>query len=258
MELEGKLALVTGASRGIGFACVEALLAEGARVAMVSRDPARLEAAAAGLGGGDAVLYAAADTSDPASARRGYDSIVARAGVPDVLICSAGAAAFHDPLTIASDDWRKAWDAKFLAVMTMIDCAKPDMIARGSGVIVPIIGTGGKVAQTAHLCGGAANAALMLATVGLGVALAPKGVRVVGLNPAATATDRAVSARQDYARILGVTVDELTRQYARTFPMGRSASPREIAEVAIFLASARAAYLAGTIVNVDGGQTPAL
>lgn len=260
LGLKGRFAIVTG-SRGIGHACARGLLAEGARVGLVARDALSLDRIAADLAtefGAGNILHAAADLSDAAQTRAAYQALVAQAGVPDILIGSAGAAAFHEPEKLDAEAWQSAWSAKFMAVMNMVDIAKPDMLARGSGVIVNIIGTGGKLAMPLHLAGGAANAALMLATTGLGVALARSGVRVVGLNPAATETDRAVSARADYARMMGVEVADLVAQQAASFPLGRPAMPEEVANMAIFLASDRAAYVAGTIVAVDGGQTGSL
>ena len=260
LGLNGKFAIVTG-SRGIGHACARGLLAEGARIGLVARDPSALARIAGELASEfapDRVLHAAADLADPQAARQAYQALVASAGVPDILICSAGAAAFHAPEDIDAHEWRAAWEAKFLTVMNMVDIAKVDMLARGRGVIVNIIGTGGKLAMPLHLAGGAANAALMLATTGLGISLARSGVRVVGLNPAATETDRAVSARADYAHMMGISMEQLGAQQAASFPLGRPARPDEVADMAIYLASDRASYVTGTIVAVDGGQTGAL
>lgn len=257
LGLRGKFAIVTG-SRGIGLSCAQALLAEGARVGLVARDGTALERVAAELSPDSDVFHAAADLADPTETRAAYNRLVAQVGVPDVLICAAGAAAFHRPEDLDTAAWRDAWEAKFLTVMNMIDIAKVDMLARGHGAIVAIIGTGGKIAMPLHLAGGAANAALMLATTGLGVALSGSGVRVVGLSPAATETDRAMSARADFSRMMNISPEALAKQQNASFPLGRPATPQEIADVAVFLASDRASYVTGTVVQVDGGQAPAL
>ena len=260
LGLKDKFAIVTG-SRGIGHACAQGLLAEGAKVGLVARDATSLARIAGELAAeypADRVLHAAADLADPDATLRAYRMLVSSAGVPDILICAAGAAAFHTPESLDAQAWRDAWNAKFMTVMNMVDIARHDMLARGRGVIVNIIGTGGKVPMPLHLAGGAANAALMLATTGLGVALARSGVRVVGVNPAATETDRAVSARADYARMMNISPEALSAQQAASFPLGRAATPQEVADMAVYLASDRASYVTGTIVAVDGGQTGAL
>lgn len=259
LGLSGKLALVTGASRGIGNACVHSLVREGARVAMVARDPDRLRAAAAAISApSGAVIWAAADLTQAAATQEAYRRIVDEGGVPDVVICAAGSARQAAVDELGESVWREAWEAKFLAVMNMVDAARPDMVKRGNGVIVNIIGVGGKIAAKPHLSGGAANSALMLATVGLGVALGPQGVRVVGLSPAATVTDRYYEGRRAYARILNMSEEELEKQNAATFPLGRPARAEEVADVAVFLASARASYMTGVVVQADGGCAPAI
>ena len=130
------------------------------------------------------------------------------------------------------------------------------MANRGSGVIVSVIGVGGKVASATHLAGGSANAALMLATAGLGAAYASKGVRIVGVSPGPTETDRVVEGLAADAPLANISVDEARRRGVARLPLGRMASPSEIADAVVFLASARAAYITGVILSMDGGQNP--
>jgi NAD(P)-dependent dehydrogenase (short-subunit alcohol dehydrogenase family) len=129
------------------------------------------------------------------------------------------------------------------------------MAARGSGVIVNIIGAGGKIASPTHLAGGAANAALMLATAGLANAYASRGVRVVGINPGLTRTDRVAEGLKADAKMQAITEDEALQRAERRIPLGRMAEPEEIANVVLFLASARAAYVTGSIIGMDGAAT---
>ena len=130
------------------------------------------------------------------------------------------------------------------------------MATRGSGVIVSVIGGGGRVASATHLAGGAANAALMLATAGLGAAYASKGVRVVGVSPGLTETGRVAEGLAAEARLANISVDEARRRSVQRIPIGRMASPREIADAVLFLASAKASYITGVTLSMEGGQNP--
>jgi NAD(P)-dependent dehydrogenase (short-subunit alcohol dehydrogenase family) len=132
------------------------------------------------------------------------------------------------------------------------------MAARGRGAIVNIVGQGGKVANPVHLPGGAANAALMLATAGLAAAYAPKGVRVNAINPGATLTGRVQEGLAAEARMTGLAADEVLSRMRQRIPLGRLGTPEEVARVAVFLASDAASYVSGAIVPMDGVSTPVI
>jgi NAD(P)-dependent dehydrogenase (short-subunit alcohol dehydrogenase family) len=253
LGLKGRTVLVTGGSKGIGLACAKAFLAEGARVGIVSRDPGNLDRARAELGD---VAVQAADLIDAEAAARAVDGIEAVLGPIDILVTSAGAAQRTPADELTPAHWRAAMDAKYFSYVNVFDPVIKRMATRGRGVIVNVIGNGGKVASPIHLAGGAANAALMLATAGLANAYAGRGVRVVGLNPGLTATGRVEEGMRADASLRGITIEEAMKAGVAKIPLGRMAEPSEIASVVLFLASDRASYVTGVTISMDGASVP--
>jgi NAD(P)-dependent dehydrogenase (short-subunit alcohol dehydrogenase family) len=251
--LQHKVVLVTGGSKGIGLACAQAFAAEGARVAICSRSHDNIDRAKAMA---PALFGLAADCADAAAAAAMIDRVEEAVGAIDVLVNSAGAAPRTPPAELTPTRWREAFDAKFFSYINVVDPLVKRMAERRSGVIVSIIGAGGKVASPTHLAGGSANAALMLATAGLGSAYAASGVRVVGVSPGLTETDRVAEGLAADARLAGVSLEEARRRSVARLPMGRMATAREIAEAVVFLASAKASYVTGVTLSMDGGQNP--
>jgi NAD(P)-dependent dehydrogenase (short-subunit alcohol dehydrogenase family) len=256
MRLHGKIVVVTGGSKGIGYACAEAFAAEGARCALVSRSQANLDAAIARFPNAthSPVLFAADMTR--ADATEGMVAAVEQQlGAIDILVNSAGAARRYAPADLDAESWHDAMNAKFFSTIHPTDAVLRRMIARKRGVIVNIIGMGGKVASPVHLPGGAANAALMLATTGLAAAYASSGIRVNGINPGGTLTGRVQEGLKAEAKLTGLAPEELLARNQAKIPLGRFARPEEIAAVAVFLASAQASYVTGAIVSMDGGAS---
>jgi NAD(P)-dependent dehydrogenase (short-subunit alcohol dehydrogenase family) len=245
--------LITGGSKGIGLACAHAFLAEGARIAICSRTQANIDEALKTLPG---AIGLAANLSNAAGATAMLDAAEQQLGPIDVLINSAGAARRSPPAELTPEFYRAAMDAKFFSTINVVDPLVKRMAARGSGIIINIIGAGGKIASPVHLAGGAANAALMLVTAGLANAYAAQGIRVVGISPGLTETGRVAEGMQSDARLAGITPEEARARAIARIPLGRMATPQEIANTAVFLASDKASYITGITLTMDGATTP--
>lgn len=254
MQFRDRIVVVTGASKGIGLACAQAFVAAGARVAMVSRSEENLAKAILAIPrGAHAPLAIAADLARADDAQRAIEQAEEQLGAIDVLVSSAGAAKRYAPADLGASAWRDAMDAKFFATLLPVDAVVRRMAARGRGAIVTIVGMGGKVANPIHLPGGAANAALMLATTGLAAAYGPKGVRINAINPGGTLTGRVQQGLAVEAKMTGASEAELLAKQQARIPLGRLGTPEEVAQVALFLASDAASYVTGAIVPMDGG-----
>ena len=253
LGLDGRIVLITGGSKGIGFACARAFLAEGARVAIASRSHENLEQARGKLG---RVETFAADLTQPRVAADMVDAVERRIGPIDVLVNSAGAARRTHADDLTPEAWRAAMDAKYFTYINVIDPLVKRMAARGRGAIVNVIGSGGKVPTPTHIGGGAANAALMLATVGLANAYAERGVRVIGINPGPTQTERVKEGLAADAKRDGISEDEALKRMVQRMPMKRMPEPEEIADIIIFAASERAKFLTGAILSADAAANP--
>jgi NAD(P)-dependent dehydrogenase (short-subunit alcohol dehydrogenase family) len=255
LGLKQKNVLITGGSKGIGLACAKAFRAEGARVAIVSRSKENLDSARKTLGD---IYTIAADLTDANAAAAMVEKVEKEFGPLDVLVNSAGAAKRTNADELTPAAWHAGMDAKYFSYIHVIDPVVKRMAARGRGAIVNIIGNGGKLPATTHLAGGAANAALMLATAGLASAYAGKGVRVVGLNPSLTNTGRVAEGMKAEAKRQGISEEEALKRATSKLPLGRMPQPEEIADIVLFAASERGLLLSGANITVDAGEKPTI
>lgn len=251
LGLKGKSVLITGASKGIGLACAKAFAAEGANLHLAARDPARLEAAKAEV----AKIAAVQVTLHPADLSKGEvaKSLAAACGPIDVLVNNAGAIPGGNIEAIDEARWREAWDLKVFGYINMTREVLPAMMKRGSGVIVNVIGLAGMKPTMDYICGAAGNAALIAFTKGVGAGATNKGVRVIGVNPTATRTDRIITLSKAKAKS-SFGDESRWEELLTNSPFGRICEPEEVADVVAYLASSKASYLSGTVIDVDGGQ----
>jgi NAD(P)-dependent dehydrogenase (short-subunit alcohol dehydrogenase family) len=257
LGLDGKVVLVTGGSKGIGLACARMFSEEGARLAIASRSQDNLETARQQLAKeGFKVLIVQADFSQAKDAHAAVATIEKQLGSIDILVNSAGAAKRRNVDAYDADAWHEGMNAKYFPYVFAMDAVRPGMVERKRGSIINIIGHGGKVPRPVHLAGGAANAALMLVTAGWASALAPYGIRVNGINPSATLTDRFEGGMKAEAALHGISEAEAVKRHRAGIPLGRFAKPEEVAAVTVFLASDQASYVTGAVIPMDGGVYP--
>jgi NAD(P)-dependent dehydrogenase (short-subunit alcohol dehydrogenase family) len=259
LHLSDKHILITGGSKGIGLACAQGFLAEGARVSLVSRDSAHLDAARAQLQAtfpAERIHTVAANLRDASAALAALDSAEAAFGPVDVLVNSAGAAKRTPAPELTPEAFADAMQAKYFTTIHMITPCIQRMAARGQGAVVNVVGNGGKVASPIHLPGGAANAALMLVSAGFAAAYGAQGIRVNAVNPGLTLTGRLQEGMAADARLKGIETEEAMAQAVAKIPLGRMAEPEEIANAVLFLASPKASYVTGICMSMDGALNP--
>jgi 3-oxoacyl-[acyl-carrier protein] reductase len=255
LDLAGKVALVTGASRGIGRAIAETLAAEGMSVALVARSAGQLNEVAAGLP--TPSLAHAADLRHPDAPGAAVIAAIARFGRLDLLVNNAGATKRGDFLTLTDDDWADGFALKFYAAVRCSRAAWLELRAV-RGAIVNVVGVGGRTGSADFAIGGAVNAAVLNLTKALADRGVKEGVRVNAVNPGAVGTDRLQARIRSIAAGEGIDQATAAERMARALGIAKFGEPAEIARVVALLASPRAAYCQGAVIDVDGGQTRTL
>jgi hypothetical protein len=250
LHLAGRSVLVTGASKGIGAAIAAAFAEEGCHVALAARSADLLAERAGALSRAHNVEA----TAHPADLRSAEDIARLAAEAPDVdiLVNNAGDIPGGPLAAIDEATWRHAWELKVFGYINLCRIYYERMKARGHGVIVNVIGSAGERFDANYITGAAGNAALMTFTRALGGRSLDDGVRVVGINPGPVETDRIIALTKTRAAAQFGDESRYPELMAR-YPLGRAASPREIADLALFLASDRSAYTTGVVFTVDGG-----
>jgi NAD(P)-dependent dehydrogenase (short-subunit alcohol dehydrogenase family) len=250
MNLNGRTALITGASKGIGLSIAEKLAAEGCNLHLVARSKADLEDARAKL---RLIAPIEIDIHAMSLAERGAASrLAAQCPDIDILVNNAGSIPRGTIEEIDEDRWREAFDLKVFGYINMCREYYRLMKVRGKGVIINILGNGGEAVDAGYIAGAAGNASLMAFSRALGGQSPKDGIRVIGVNPGPVTTDRLVSLMQKEAKSLFGDADRW-RELETGFPFGRPATVDEIAATVVLLASDHSSYTTGTIVTIDGG-----
>src|SRR5499433_1340748 len=241
-RLAGKVAAVSGSTRGIGRAIAERFVAEGARVVVNSRSAGSAEAGALEIGG--ETVGVAAEVSTAAGAQRLVDGALDAFGGLDVMVCNAGIAMPRDSLQISEDDWRRTLDVDLTGVFFCAQRAARVMMARGGGSIVTISSLQAFAPLAGRVAYAAAKGGVVAMTRSLAAEWAPR-VRVNSVAPGYVATPMVMELVAQ-GRVDPNAVNRRT-------PLGRMAEPAEVASAVLFLASDEASYITGETIMVDGG-----
>jgi len=252
LNLQGKEALITGGSRGIGRACAEALAAEGCNLHLAARDMDALTRVKENLESrfGVTVAIHITDLSSGDQTR----ALAAACPAIDILVNNAGAIPRGDLWQIEEPAWREAWDLKVFGYINLTRAVYGQMRNRGSGVIVNVIGAAGERPRQDYITGGAGNAALMAFTRALGARSLKDGIRVVAVNPGLIRTERLETLLRSLAQTRFKDPEKWAELMPKDPPPG---NPADIAHLVAFLASDCARYITGTVVTADGGASAA-
>ena len=250
LNLGGKTALITGASKGIGLATAEALAEEGVNLVLVSRGQDDLEKARRSIAGRWNV-HIDLHAMDIALSSN-VDRLTELHPAIDILVNNAGAIPGGTVQEIDEARWREAWELKVYGYINTCRRFYARMKTRGCGVIINIIGMAGERLDATYIAGATGNAALMAFTKALGGTASDDNLRVVGINPGAIATERLVKLMKKRAEDRFGDADRW-EELMKPLPFGRAGTPVEVGAMVAFLASEKSAYTTGTIVTIDGG-----
>jgi 3-oxoacyl-[acyl-carrier protein] reductase len=255
LGLTNKVAVVTGASQGIGQAIAEELSREGMRLVLVARREAELSRVAAGLSGDSLVV--AADLTERSAADAVVRAAMTRFSRIDVVVNNAGAAKRGDFFELTDADWDDGFALKFFGAMRLSRAAWLHLQA-SHGTIVNIAGMGGRTASAEFTIGGSVNAAMLNLTKALADRGIADGVRVNAINPGLIVTERLAARIRQVMADKGIDEDAAATQLAGTMRIARFGRPQEVGAAVAFLASDRVGYCQGSLLDMDGGQTRTL
>ncbi|PWT81319.1 MAG: 3-oxoacyl-ACP reductase [Blastocatellia bacterium] len=255
LGLEGKIAMVGGASKGLGFAVARELAAEGAHVSIASRSAAAIEAAAEALRNetGGQVLASVADVTSADAIDRWHAATLARFGGVDLLFANGGGPSAGSVLDFDDSAWRSAFDLLVLAVVRQVRLVVPSMQQRGGGAILMSTSSAVKEPIANIALSNVLRASVSALAKTLALELASSGIRVNQIIPGRIGTDRVTEIDAINARKAGISPGQQKERSVAAIPLGRYGEPGEFGRVAAFLLSQAAAYLTGASVQVDGG-----
>jgi 3-oxoacyl-[acyl-carrier protein] reductase len=255
LKLSGKVAMVGGASRGLGFAVARALASEGADVSITSRSRQAVDAARQRIeqDTGVSVLAVAADVASAEAVGRWHQATLDRFGGIDLLFTNAGGPPAGQVLDFDDAAWQAAFELLVLAVVRQIRLVVPSMQTRGGGAIVMSTSSAVKEPIANIALSNVLRASVAALAKTLSLELAASHIRVNQLVPGRIATDRVREIDEINARKAGIPAEQQRQRSAATIPMGRYGEPDEFGRAAAFLLSDAAAYVTGASLQVDGG-----
>jgi 3-oxoacyl-[acyl-carrier protein] reductase len=251
LGLHGKRVIITGASKGIGAAVADEFAREGARIALIARDEARLRKVATGCGDGCVVVSADLARADELAGA--FTSCIDQMGGVDILVNNAGSSPNGTIEQITDEQWDESYQLKLMGYVRGMRAVIPTMRSQHYGRIVNIGGVAGVHASAGYVLA-AYNAALVHVTRSAAEHLGPDGITVTTLHPGPTLTDRLRTMLSAGAAARGLSVDAFGEQVVATgLPLRRLGTPEEMAKVIVFLTSDATAWMTGAGVLVDGG-----
>jgi len=255
-RLQGKTALITGASRGIGLAIAETYAAEGARLLLNARDVEHLEKVAADIRQRfhTIVKTCACDVTDRGKVEAMIAAGETRGGI-DILVNNAGIHLAAPFLQYSPDDFRDLFEINFMSVLHATQFVLPGMIARKMGSIVNLASTAGKWGTPNQSAYNVSKHAVIGLTRCLALEMAPHRVRVNAICPWIVDTDMATSFIAEHAKAAGLSVEQTATNFLNSVPLKRYIRPDEVAQLAVFLGSEEASYVNGQSWAIDGGRT---
>jgi 3-oxoacyl-[acyl-carrier protein] reductase len=258
--LHGRVALITGGSKGIGKASALGLAREGADVAICARGQDVLEQVADDIAQqtGRRVLPVVADMNREEEAQRFVQTAADHFGRLDILVNCAGSSPGGTLLRLEEHHWMESLNLKFMGYVRTAKAVTPLMQARGWGRIINVIGNDGIKPIYFEITPGAANAAGINFTLAIAEELAPYGITVNAVNPGPVDTERWWGLVRTMAREKGISEAEANQRAIRSIPLGRLCTAEEVANVVVFLASERASFVTGALITLDGAQRKAL
>ncbi|MBL8704238.1 MAG: SDR family oxidoreductase [Rhodospirillales bacterium] len=255
-EFEGKIALVTGGSRGIGRAIGAAFAREGAQTVLVATSEKNLAAAADAIAksGAKPPLTIAADLRQPAECERVFQTVRNKFGRLDILVNNAGATRAGNFTDLSEEMWQDGFALKFFGCVRLCRHFWP-MLKAAQGHVISVIGGAARTPDPGFLIGGSVNAAMHNFPKGLSALGRPDGVNVNAILPGMTETERVEQLFKQRAEAAGTTPDKIREQTVKKDGLKRLGLPEDSAELALFLCSERARHIQGTAIAVDGGST---